>query len=885
MPDCTVVVITYNDAARLPRAVRSVLGQTLRDLEVLVCDDASTDATPDVAARLAAEDPRVRYLRRDANSGGCGAPRNDGIDAAASPYVMFLDSDDELPRHACKSLLAEIERTGADFVSGQISRLFESSGRLRRYYPSLFARRRVVGGIGEDPELFLDSFSTNKLYDLAWLRARGLRFPEDIHYEDHVFATGLYALSRRFAVVPWTVYHWRRPTSNRSISLSVGDLGNVRQRVIAARMSDDVLREHGLADLVPARQRRFLRQDLRVYLNPLPARDLVWVKEFAAVVRPYLEGIPEESYEGLDPLARVCCHLILDDRADDLRVAAASLTGARAAPRAAVQLDGRTYWGTTVKPGMDITGLRLAELPYGDSRLRHEVGELSRDGDRVRMTVRTYDPFGALPLDWRAFLEAGGERVPIRPEPSGDGGYVSEVVFRPKGRCEPRIGFTRLSDGHTTTDPLLVDPNAAPVVLPGCVVGPEGCAAYLSVRTRRTPRALPRAVARRARRELGRRLAAPRMKLRAYRALIRVLPPRRDLALFESDVGKGCTGSPRAIYEELLRREAPIRMVWSVAPGVRHVPEGAAVVRRGSWRHVWAMARAGVWVDSHGFPLDYPKPRGTRYLQTWHGQGIKSIGFDAPDLRSDFEGPRRQWRAAVARWDALVSPSAEFSRLFLPSNGYTGTVYRYGTPRCDALVRGESTGDVRERLEIPAGRKVLLYAPTYRDRDKGGGRSVRVDLERLAEELADEWVLVLRTHPVERYEPPEHVRHFVRSAAAYPEINDLMLASDALLTDYSSVMCDYALTGRPMLFFVDDWDEYRLSERGVYHDLPAIAPGPCVTTTEELIAALRDLPAGHERHAARYAAFRELWCADERGDAASRVVEDFFAAHLGRAAR
>lgn len=91
MPDCTVVVITYNDARRLPRAVRSVLGQTLRDLEVIISDDASTDDTPRVAAELAASDPRVRYLRREHNSGGCGAPRNDGLDAAAAPYVMFLD--------------------------------------------------------------------------------------------------------------------------------------------------------------------------------------------------------------------------------------------------------------------------------------------------------------------------------------------------------------------------------------------------------------------------------------------------------------------------------------------------------------------------------------------------------------------------------------------------------------------------------------------------------------------------------------------------------------------------------------------------------------------------------------------------------------------------
>ncbi|MEU8247054.1 CDP-glycerol glycerophosphotransferase family protein [Nonomuraea sp. NPDC048916] len=876
MPDCTVVVITYNDAARLPRAVRSVLRQSLHDLEVVIADDSSTDETPRVAEELMRADPRVRYLRRHANSGGCGAPRNDGLDAAAAPYIMFLDSDDELPRHACKSLLTEIERTGADFVSGQISRLYEWNGRMERYYPSLFARRRVVEGIRAEPELFLDSFTTNKLYSVRFLRDRMLRFPEDILYEDHVFSTELYASSHRFAIVPWVVYHWRRARDRSSISLSIKEMENVRHRVVAARRSDDVLRRYGAGDLLPARQERFLRQDLRVYLNPLPTRDRVWVKEFAAVVRPYLAEIPAEVLHRVDPMTRVCCHLILDDRIDDLRIAASSLAGSKAPPRAAVRSEGRTYWGTTVAAGMDITGLRLAELPFSASRLRHEVTEITADGDRVRMTVHTYDPFGALPAGWKAFLRAGRVKIPIEPRPAGEGGYVSEITFTPRASCEPRIGFTRLSDGHTTTDRLMVDPGLRPIELPGANVRTDGYAAYLRVRSRSHVRPLLGRI----KRALLRRLSTPGNKLRCYKALIRLLPPRRNLALFESDVGKGCTGSPRAVYEEVRRRGLPIEVVWSVAGDRRAFPAAARLVRRSSWRYVWTMARAGIWVDSHGFPLDYPKPRRTRYLQTWHGQGIKTIGFDAPDLRADFDQPRARWRAAVARWDALVSPSEEFSRRFPASNGYTGPVYRYGTPRCDALVRGTSRYDVRERLEIPDGRKVLLYAPTYRDRAKGSGVSVRADLELMAEELAGEWVVVLRTHPVEKYEVPSHLRYFARPAGSYPEINDLMLASDALLTDYSSVMCDYALTGKPMLFYIDDWDDYRRSERGVYHDLPAIAPGPCVTTTRELIDRIRDLPAAHASCADRYAAFRELWCADERGDAAARIVDDFFEARF-----
>lgn len=342
IPECSVVVITYNDAARLGRAVRSVLRQSLRNVEVIIADDASTDDTGKVARELQRRDPRVRYLRGEVNSGGCGVPRNRGVAAARAPYVMFLDSDDELTRHACKSMLLEIERTGADFVTGQISRLYEQTGKTARYYPALFARRRTVEGIAREPEMFLDSFSTNKLYRAELLRR--VPFREDMHYEDHVFSTALYCAARRFAVVPWGVYLWHRASAESetrlSISLSLTDMSNVRSRIRAARLSDDILRENGLGDLVHERQRRFIRQDLRVYLNPLPSRDPAWIEEFVSVIHPYLADLDPVVFETVDPLLRVCCSFILDGRPDELLVAARSLNGPKAPPRAAVREGG-----------------------------------------------------------------------------------------------------------------------------------------------------------------------------------------------------------------------------------------------------------------------------------------------------------------------------------------------------------------------------------------------------------------------------------------------------------------------------------------------------------------------------------------------------------------
>ncbi|MFC4590517.1 bifunctional glycosyltransferase/CDP-glycerol:glycerophosphate glycerophosphotransferase [Sphaerisporangium corydalis] len=885
-PDVSVVLITFNDSARLPRALASVLNQSLRNLEVIVVDDASTDDTARVLARF--DDPRLRYIRRETNSGGCGAPRNTGMDAARAPYIMFLDSDDELTKHACKSLLSEVEGTDADFAAGQIARLFEATGRVQRYYPSLYQPRRVVEGIRTEPRLFLDGFATNKLFRTAFLRDHGLRFAENIHYEDHVFTAALFCASRRFAVVPWVVYLWHRAVESTSISLNLREMENIRHRVRAAQTSDAILRDNGCSDLVGDRQQRFLVQDLRVYLNKLPHHTSVWTKDFASVVRPYLDELEPGVLARAEPMTRVCCHLIRTDRFEDLVVAARSLTAPKAAPRHAMLVDGRTYWGTRADPGMEITELRLAELPYTATRIRHEICEMSAEGTVVSMTVRTYDPFAVL-RRWKtvADLTVKGLKVPLTPRRQADGSYLTQIEMDLAGaslgrlgfdgRRDVRIGFTR-PDGHRTSDRLLIDPATPPLTFTigrhEVMVGPEGDSAFLRVRWR--PASTLRRMSRL--RRLRTLVARTDLKLWVYRRLIKIVPQRRDLALFESDIGAAYTGNPKYIHEEILRRGLPLQVRWSVRGDRRGFPASVPLVRRMSWRYVWTLARAGYWVDTHGFPLDFPKPKGTRYLQTWHGQTLKTVGFDSPDLRGDFPGPREQWRSAVARWDALVSPGPEFERVFVPSNEYTGAVLGFGSPRCDVLVNGDpgALARVRAALEIPEDRKIMLYAPTYRDRSKRSGASVRVDLDALAAALADEWVVVLRTHPAERYKVPQRMRHFVRPAGSYPEVNDLILASDALLSDYSSIICDYACTGRPILLYADDYDEYVRVERGLNYDLREIAPGPMLSTTGELVAAVRGLAAVTEEYAERYADFAGLFCSEESGKAAPRVVDAFF---------
>jgi CDP-glycerol glycerophosphotransferase len=187
---------------------------------------------------------------------------------------------------------------------------------------------------------------------------------------------------------------------------------------------------------------------------------------------------------------------------------------------------------------------------------------------------------------------------------------------------------------------------------------------------------------------------------------------------------------------------------------------------------------------------------------------------------------------------------------------------------------------LRERLGIPAGVRTVLYAPTYRDHvaDRRGRYrlDLQLDIERLRAALGDDTVILFRKHHyVADAAPPN-----VLDVSAYPDGTELMLAADVLLTDYSSMMVDYANTGRPMLFYTYDLDAYRDEIRGFYLDFVGTVPGPLLRTTDEVIEALRDLDGVRAQYAERYDAFRTQFCELDDGQASARVVDRVFAEAL-----
>jgi len=188
---------------------------------------------------------------------------------------------------------------------------------------------------------------------------------------------------------------------------------------------------------------------------------------------------------------------------------------------------------------------------------------------------------------------------------------------------------------------------------------------------------------------------------------------------------------------------------------------------------------------------------------------------------------------------------------------------------------------VRRRLGLPDGKRVVLYAPTWRDNQYyASGRyrfDFRLDLERAWQELGDDHVVLFRGHHHMADDVPAGSRPgFAFNVTTYPDISELFLVSDVLVTDYSSVMFDFAPTGRPMLFFTYDLDLYRDDLRGFYFDFEAEAPGPLLATSEEVLAAIGNIDSAAGQYRAAYQKFTGKFCPLDDGKAGARACDRIF---------
>ncbi len=338
-----------------------------------------------------------------------------------------------------------------------------------------------------------------------------------------------------------------------------------------------------------------------------------------------------------------------------------------------------------------------------------------------------------------------------------------------------------------------------------------------------------------------------------------------------------CSDSPRALYERLRDRPG-IEHVWLAHPAHRQAfPAEATTVDITGPDARDALESADLVVASSHTELDWDKKPGATYLQTWHGTPLKRVHYDvlwAPPGRLD------ALDLDIARWDLLLSPNRASTPRLRQAFGYEGEVLESGYPRNDLLSSpraAEVGAQVRARLEVPEGATTVLYAPTWRDddvqRDTTSDVPFALDPSDFAAALGADHVLLARAHNLATGRSRMAEVPGVHDVSYDPDVRDLYAAADVLVTDYSSVMFDFAITGRPIVFYAYDLDRFRDEIRGFYFDLLSDAPGPVVRTQEELFETLRRMPEITEEYAERYAAFQQEFTALEDGRATDRVLE------------
>ncbi len=361
---------------------------------------------------------------------------------------------------------------------------------------------------------------------------------------------------------------------------------------------------------------------------------------------------------------------------------------------------------------------------------------------------------------------------------------------------------------------------------------------------------------------------------KAVYALARMLPVRRKTILFFSCYGAEYGGSPKYLSEYFTVHAPELEIVWAFSPAVRRRPD-VRTVRYGSAAYYLTLATAGVIITNYRMTAEFRKRRSQKYIQTWHSSlRLKMIEKDAEKtLLPEYVKMAKRDSSQI---DLLPVGSFRSEQIFRRSFWYKGDYLQCGTPQCDIFFRsGPSDRGVREYFGIGKCKRILLYAPTFRH--GLGTLAYRLDPELLMqsvnERFGGDWVILFRLHPHMRNGRFSGLfdRSFVYDASSYDDTQELLLAADMLITDYSSLMFDFMLTRKPCCLYISDRSDYVANDRALYFDIDEL-PFPSARDDAELSRAIVGFDCG--TYARRCEEFlRDKAGSWENGTACHQILE------------
>ncbi len=406
VPDVSVVLISYNDATRLPRALAALQHQSHRNIEIIVVDDASTDGTYELVAAAAAADGRIRQVVLSGNSGGCSGPRNRGIDEARGTWVMFCDSDDEYTRDAVVELMRAAEQGKADLGCGVAERFYLRDSRGYPWRPELH-EPRIMSTIMDFPDLIADTICVNKIYRRSWLIETGIRFPEGLLYEDQLFTIEAFTTARTIVVIPETTYRWNvaAESNQQSITQRRTELRNVKNRIEINRRIDTYLTGLELPGLTAIKGIKFLTHDLPISLAAVLLVNDDEAAPIVEVLADYARGIDMDLVSEIPPINKVVVGCLLRGDIAGIRNVIRYLRWTYVIDVPITAEGERQYWGAPTdldEPALhghdarwwrEVTSLGLQAEPFARQRLCHLLIDFAVNADELTLSGSTVDPF------------------------------------------------------------------------------------------------------------------------------------------------------------------------------------------------------------------------------------------------------------------------------------------------------------------------------------------------------------------------------------------------------------------------------------------------------------------------------------------------------------
>ncbi|MCI8957145.1 MAG: bifunctional glycosyltransferase family 2 protein/CDP-glycerol:glycerophosphate glycerophosphotransferase [Eubacterium sp.] len=361
---------------------------------------------------------------------------------------------------------------------------------------------------------------------------------------------------------------------------------------------------------------------------------------------------------------------------------------------------------------------------------------------------------------------------------------------------------------------------------------------------------------------------------------------KKDWVIFESFMGRNYSGQPKYIYEYMQKHYGDkYTYIWSVDKRGLKIPGKHKTVKRSGLRYFYYMNRSKYWILNMKQPLSVPKREETILLETWHGTPLKRLAFDLNDVVGGVSNYKDKFYRQKEAWDYLLSDNPFSTEKFQSCFMYPKEkILEYGYPANDPLYapdREERAKKIKEKLGIPLDKKVIMYAPTWRDDNYYEIGQFKFDLDldvnRLEKEFGDEYVILLRLHylVVEALDMSKY-GDFAVNGSAYDDVTDLYLITDILITDYSSVFFDFANLKRPVLYYTYDLERYRDVLHGFYLSMEDDLPGPMLLTNNDVVDAIKNIDKIEEQYKDRYEEFYNRFCCVDDGHASERVVKKIF---------